>query len=87
MGFAHIINISIAILFNDKFDMDDECRWYFLNFFIDVTFGILFNYLLLKHSSKYFKKKNILVLHLENICREALVTINLFYCSYALFHF
>ena len=58
MGFAHIINISIAILFNDKFDMDDECRWYFLNFFIDVTFGILFNYLLLKYSSKYFKRKN-----------------------------
>ena len=58
MGFAHIINISIAILFNDKYKMDDECRWYFLNFFIDVTFGILFNYLLLKHSSKYFKKKN-----------------------------
>ena len=58
MGFAHIINISIAILFNDKFNMDDECRWYFLNFFIDVTFGIFFNYLLLKHSSKYFKRKN-----------------------------
>lgn len=58
MGFAHIINISIAILFNDKFNMDDECRWYFLNFFIDVTFGIFFNYLLLKHSSNYFRKKN-----------------------------
>lgn len=55
MGFAHLINISIAIMFKKKYSMSDECRWYFLNFLIDVTVGIGVNYLLLS----FFKKQYI----------------------------
>ena len=57
MGVAHMINIAIAILFNRQFKMNDECRWYFLNFFVDTTFGLALNYILLKCSTAHFRKK------------------------------
>jgi len=57
MGFAHMINIAIAVLFNRQFKMNDECRWYFINFFVDTTFGLALNYTLLKCSTSHFRKK------------------------------
>lgn len=57
MGFAHIINISIAILINNKYKMADECRWYFLNFFTDTTLGLLLNYIMLKSITTYIRRK------------------------------
>lgn len=56
MGFAHIINMSIAIMFKSKYSMSDECRWYFLNFLIDVTAGVAINYLLLNFFKNMYKK-------------------------------
>lgn len=44
MGFAHIINMGIAFKLGHN---KDECRWYFINYFIDVTLGTLCNYGLL----------------------------------------
>jgi len=56
MGFAHLINISIAVMIRKQYDMPDECRWYFLNFLIDVTIGILINYYLLETFKRLYKK-------------------------------
>lgn len=58
MGFAHILNILIAILMTKRITVTDECRWYFINFNVDVVFGTLLNWLILKRFNKYIEKKN-----------------------------
>ena len=58
MGFAHILNILIAILMTKRITVTDECRWYFINFSVDVIFGTLLNWLLLKKFNKYIENKN-----------------------------
>jgi hypothetical protein len=62
MGFAHLLNISIAIMMTKRITINDECRWYFLNFFVDILFGIPINYLLLKCINNIIKKRSINIL-------------------------
>jgi len=59
MGFAHLLNISIALMMSKRFTITDECRWYFINFFVDVVFGVALNFLLIKLSSYYITKYNL----------------------------
>jgi hypothetical protein len=59
MGFAHLLNISIAIMMSKRFTINDECRWYFLNFFVDVSFGIPLNYILIRISNYYINKNQL----------------------------
>ncbi len=58
MGFSHILNILIAILMTKRITVTDECRWYFINFNVDVVFGTLLNWVLLKRFNRYIEKKN-----------------------------
>ena len=54
MGFAHLLNMVIAVHLADG----DQCRWYFINFFIDVTLGTICNYGLIQLSKYIAYKKN-----------------------------
>ena len=47
MCFAHILNMAIAVHISGK---EDQCRWYFINYFIDATFGTILNYLFVRLS-------------------------------------
>lgn len=59
MAFAHLLNIAIAIMLSSHFMSNNECRWYFINFLIDVVFGIPINYGLLCLSNYYIRKHSI----------------------------
>ena len=78
MGFAHLLNICIAIMISKKYISDnDECRWYFLNFFVDVLFGTSLNYLFIKIAKKYIKKRKLKFLkigeytHAVSLCNKS----------------
>ena len=78
MGFAHLLNICIAIMISKKYILDDdECRWYFLNFFVDVLFGTSLNYLFIKIAKKYIKKHKLKFLkigeytHAVSLCNKS----------------
>tara|TARA_B100001093_G_scaffold276404_1_gene264147 strand:- start:242 stop:976 length:735 start_codon:yes stop_codon:yes gene_type:complete len=62
MGFAHLLNIAIAIMMSKRITINDQCRWYFLNFFVDIVFGIPVNYILLKYVNKFIKRKSLHIL-------------------------
>lgn len=56
MGIAHLLNIIIAVYISHHYTVNDECRWYFLNFIVDVVFGVWINYLLLRLVNHYINK-------------------------------
>ena len=47
-GFAHLLNIGLAIWFSSAAGSGDECAFYFINFFIDTSVGVGLNYLLIR---------------------------------------
>lgn len=47
--FIHFINISLSTFFLNSDNNNDECWWYFVNYFIDCTLGVLIVYI--SHSS------------------------------------
>lgn len=46
-GLTHIINVIIAVLFS-QWEQDDPCVWYFINFCLDATIGMLLAVLMLE---------------------------------------
>lgn len=43
----HIINILFS-LFESSMEHSDQCAWYVTSIFIDVTLGVLINFILIK---------------------------------------
>ena len=42
--FVHFANIAVSALLEDE--NGDQCAWYFINFFVDCTFGVCVVYLI-----------------------------------------
>ncbi|KAF8979790.1 hypothetical protein BGZ46_005032 [Entomortierella lignicola] len=57
----HSLNLIAATLFGLSSDqkVSNPCIWYFLNIFLDTTFGVGVLYLFLKAADKYFTYKRI----------------------------
>lgn len=46
-GLTHVINVMIAVLFS-QWEQDDPCVWYFINFCLDTTVGVVISLLMLE---------------------------------------
>ncbi|KAG0340127.1 hypothetical protein BG004_006545 [Podila humilis] len=57
----HSLNLLAATAFGSSSEREDSnpCIWYFLNIFLDTTFGVGVLYLFLKGADKYFQYKRI----------------------------
>ena len=57
---AHIINIIIAV----KITGNNQCEWYFINFFMDTFLGTLITFVLVRLINKIAKNKEIMLIHM-----------------------
>ena len=57
---AHVLNLLIAVVLDGRTEKGagtDECEWYFVNFSIDTSLGVVLNLLLLRLLSLAAKKR------------------------------
>ena len=59
---AHIINIIIAI----KISGNNQCEWYFINFFMDTFLGTVITFGLVRLVNKIAIKKDLMLIYMGN---------------------
>ena len=57
---AHLINIIIAV----KITGDNQCDWYFINFFMDTFLGTIITFILVRLVNRIAKKKGKINMHM-----------------------
>lgn len=60
--FAHLLNLGLAELLSHASAFQDQCAWYFINFFLDTTVGVGLAWVLLKCQEKLAVQCGIAVL-------------------------
>ena len=64
-GTQHFLNLLVSSFVSTKSESND-CKWYFINFLLDTTLGVLFCSILMKIINKFIDKKNIIILKSGN---------------------
>jgi hypothetical protein len=57
---AHFLNVILAFILSKNNDTD-ECVWYFVNIFIDTTFGVFICFFLMKLVNNYAREHKLKV--------------------------
>ena len=74
----HILNLFVSSFISTK-SKSNDCKWYFINFLLDTTLGVLFCSLLMKIFNYFIKKKNLINLKSGNYFEKIEIKNKIYY--------
>ena len=61
-GWAHILNLMLAVYLQLKVNKGNGCEWYFINFICEIAFGLVLSYIIHSIVLYFAQKYDIMIL-------------------------